>query len=288
VAIESAIQLASNEIRHRARVVRDFGNATLRCLANERRLTRVFLNLIVNAAQAIPEGDATTNVIGIVTRAAGDRIVVEITDSGPGIPPAIRAHIFEPFFTTKPVGVGTGLGLAICHGIVTDLGGTIEVESKSGCGALFRVILPAASSPEQVVAAAPSPPTTTTRRARVLVVDDDVKVASAFRRGLARDYDVVTATLAREALSSLVAGESFDVILCDVMMPDVAGMDLYEEILRCVPHVAPRIVFMTGGAFTPRAKQFMKSVPNLRLEKPCDLATVRAIVRKVIDQEGPA
>ncbi len=142
--LESAIRMAWNEIRHRAQLVRAYEDIP-RVEANEARLAQVFLNLILNAAQAIPEGNAEQNEIRLVLkRADARRVLIEVRDSGSGIPKEIRERIFDPFFTTKPVGVGTGLGLSICHRFVTDLGGTIAVESDEGRGAVFRISLPGA------------------------------------------------------------------------------------------------------------------------------------------------
>jgi two-component system cell cycle sensor histidine kinase/response regulator CckA len=146
--IESAANLAANEIRLRARLVRSYGDVPLVC-GNEARLAQVVLNLLVNAAQAIPEGKPAAHHIRVATSTDTEgRVVIEVSDTGTGIAPEIRGRIFDPFFTTKPVGVGTGLGLSICHGIVTSMGGHIDVESESGAGATFKVVLPAARTSE--------------------------------------------------------------------------------------------------------------------------------------------
>ena len=113
-------------------------------VANEGRLGQVFLNLLVNAAQAVPEGDTTAHEIRVVLKRVGNEVVAEVCDTGVGIKAEHLARLFDPFFTTKPVGVGTGLGLAVCHGIVTSLGGEIDVQSEPGKGSRFRVKLPAA------------------------------------------------------------------------------------------------------------------------------------------------
>ena len=134
----SSLNMARNEIRHRAELVLDYQEAP-RVMASESRLGQVFLNLLLNAAQAIPDGAIHRNRITV--RIHGDDAgwaVIEVQDTGAGIPPEIQAHLFDPFFTTKPVGVGTGLGLAICHNIVIGYGGEISVESEPGGGTTFR------------------------------------------------------------------------------------------------------------------------------------------------------
>ncbi|MBC8069190.1 MAG: response regulator, partial [Deltaproteobacteria bacterium] len=140
--LDAALRMAWNEIRHRASVTRDYQPVPV-VLANPSRLGQVFLNLVVNAAQAIRPGGADSNVIGVSTHTAEDgRAVIEVRDSGGGIPPEVLQRIFTPFFTTKPAGVGTGLGLSICHRIVTQLGGEIVIDSEVGLGSTFRVLLP--------------------------------------------------------------------------------------------------------------------------------------------------
>jgi len=140
--LESSARMASNEIRHRARLVKEYGEVP-KAQANEARLGQVFLNLLINAAQAIPEGRAEANEIGIATRSdAAGNVVVEIRDTGSGIPPEVLPRIFDPFFTTKPQGVGTGLGLHIVHNIVVNHhGGTIALTSDPG-RTEFRIGLP--------------------------------------------------------------------------------------------------------------------------------------------------
>ena len=141
--LESAITMARGELRMRAQIVREYRDVPL-VEGNEGRFGQVFLNLLINAAQAIPPGKPERHEVRIVLRQAGDRVVVEIHDTGVGMSPEVRARIFDPFFTTKPVGEGTGLGLSICHGIVTGFGGEITVESEEGRGSIFRVALPVA------------------------------------------------------------------------------------------------------------------------------------------------
>lgn len=276
--LESSLRMAWNEIRHRARLVKEYGDIPA-VDANEARLGQVFLNLIVNAAQAIREGKAGENVIRVSTGidSASGRVAVEIRDSGSGIPPQNLSRIFDAFFTTKPAGVGTGLGLSICHRIVTGLGGEISVDSEVGKGTTFRVLLPPAETdlptviPLRAVAAS-------ARRGRVLVVDDEPAIAKALGRALEPEHEVTIAPNAGEASRLIVAGSRYDVILCDLMMPQMTGMDLHADLQRSAPEQAMRMVFLTGGAFTSEARAFLDGLPNQRVEKPFDTQHVRAIV----------
>jgi CheY-like chemotaxis protein len=276
--------MAWNEIRHRARLDKSYGPVP-EVEANESRLGQVFLNLLVNASQAIPEGAAEQQVIRIATRTdAAGRAVVEISDTGPGIPADVFPRLFTPFFTTKPVGVGTGLGLSICHRIITGLGGEIVAESAPGKGALFRVILPpaqSASAAAEVVAQTVAP---ATRRGHVLIVDDEAVLARSLSRALTHEHDVVVVTRAEQALARIAAGERFDVILCDLMMPQMTGMQLHDAIAPLAPDQAKAMVFLTGGAFTPEAQAFLTRVVNPRFDKPFDVAALRSAVNEMVRQ----
>jgi len=275
--IDSSVRMAWNEIRHHAQLVRDFSSVP-RVEANESRLCQVFLNLLINAAQAIPEGKADENEIRVRTRVDDEGFVIaEIHDTGPGIPDEIQDRIFAPFFTTKPVGVGTGLGLAICQRIIASLGGEISVESAPGAGTTFRIRLPAshgAVGKQETEQPIPE----VTGHGRILVVDDDPLIGSTVRRILSVDHDVTVLADAHRALERIAAGERFDVILCDLMMPVMTGMEFYVALQHASPDQAARVVFLTGGAFTASARTFLDEVSNPWLEKPFEVAHLRRFI----------
>ncbi len=215
--------------------------------------------------------------------------LVEIADNGMGIPPNVLNGIFEPFFTTKPLGVGTGLGLAIAHGIVTTAGGRIEVESQVGQGSTFRVLLPPAQgSPAPTPPPAATPPAASATAApkevaaaRVLIVDDEPIVARAAVRVLA-GYDVLVVNSGAEALRLFDSGERYDAVLCDLMMPQMTGMELHARVSASAPDLAARFVFITGGAFTDAASEFLRTTPNGWIEKPFDPRGLRSAVARAI------
>jgi CheY-like chemotaxis protein len=257
--------------------------------ADEGRLEQVILNLLLTAAHALPESQRATNEIRVCVRPGAEgNAVLEVTDNGEGISPDVVPRIFDPFFTTKPPGKGTGLGLSICHGIIASLGGQITVHSIVGEGTTFRVSLPTTDArkgesppPSNDTPAAPG-----VRRARVLVVDDEVQLANTLRELLASEHHVVATTSGADALTAIRSGEDFDVVLCDLMMPGMDGMELYEHIRMERPGLERRIVFMTGGAFTATAAEFLGSIENRRVEKPFSLRLVERIVRETRSQRG--
>jgi len=279
--IESSLRMAWNEIRHRARLVKEYGDVPP-VEGNEGRLGQVFLNLIVNAAQAMPEGRADRNEIRVVTRQDDHgRVVVEVRDTGSGIPESIISRIFDPFFTTKPIGVGTGLGLAICHRIVTALGGQFQVESQVGKGSVFRTILPVAKGDAAEVSHQPAA-LVLGPRGRILVVDDEPLIGKAVQRMLSAEHEVLAVTSARDAIGRVFNGERFDIIFCDLMMPEMTGMDLHAELVRLAPEQAEKVVFTTGGAFTSGAREFLEHVRNPRIEKPFDKGSLKALVHGML------
>ncbi len=277
-----AEKMAGKEMRQRARVLRDIQQVPM-VKANESRLGQVFLNLLLNAAQAIPDGAAAEHEIRIRTRTDGlGRAVVEVSDTGRGIPEELRARVFDPFFTTKPVGEGTGLGLSICLGIVRSLGGEILLESEVGEGSTFRVALPP-HQPERVTAVYPAAEAPPAQPVRLLVVDDEPYICTAIQRLLRREHRVTALTTVREALALLETGERFDVILSDLMMPEQNGEDFYKELHRVAPDQAKRMIFMTGGAFTPRSEEFLRSSPVPQVAKPISLEMLQGAIRQVVE-----
>jgi PAS domain S-box-containing protein len=275
--MESSLRMAWNEIRHRARLVKNYGRVPL-VRASEARLGQVFLNLLVNAAQAMGEGDARDNELSVRTKLDGACVIIEVTDTGAGIAPQNLLKVFEAFFTTKAVGIGTGLGLAICHRIVTDMSGELTVESRVGVGTTFRVSIPVALNAEADAGVAQ--PLLSSLRGRLLVVDDEELVLRAMQRMLSKDHDVLTMSSAKAALALCAGGASFDLILCDLMMPAMTGMELHDELARVAPEQAKRMIFLTGGAFTERAQAFLAEASREHVEKPFTSTGLRALVQR--------
>jgi CheY-like chemotaxis protein len=279
-AIAAAFDVAWSELRHRARLVRSC-TALPAVIASEPRLVQVFTNLLLNAAHAMRAGWLEANQLRVTARADEGRVVVELADTGTGIPPEHLPLVFEPFFTTKPAGEGSGLGLPVSREIVRAMGGEIHARSVLGRGSVFRVELPA-SEPRPPAAASPEPGGgVPARRARVLVVDDEPRVASALRRLLVAEHDLVDTTSPGLALAMLEAGERFDAALCDALLPGMRAEEFLEAVAARSPELASRVALITGGTVTPDAQATLGRVPSRLLQKPFDLATVRALVAEL-------
>jgi signal transduction histidine kinase/DNA-binding response OmpR family regulator len=276
--LESTLRMAHNQVSHRAGLVAELDEVPP-VVGTESRLSQVFLNLLINAAQAIPDGAAAGSQVRVRTRRdPSGMVAVDISDTGIGMSEEVKSRLFTPFFTSKPSGVGTGLGLSICQRIVSSFGGRIEVKTEPGKGSTFTVLLrPGSAIPPQVVGEV-THVTGAIRRGRVLVIDDDRRVVQGLRRAIERGHEVVAANSIDEALAEIQANPEFDVILCDLLLPERSGMELYEALRKDRGGLAARIIFMTGGAFTERSRAFLDAVPNLCLEKPFDAYELRRVI----------
>jgi CheY-like chemotaxis protein len=230
------------------------------------------------------------NELFVRTATAPDgRALVEVRDTGVGIPADVLPRVFEPFFTTKGPGGGTGLGLSICHQIVSACGGEIMVESVEGKGTTMRVLLPASTI--AAVASVPPPPSPAlpreaTRRGRVLVVDDEIRFARSVRWLLEPEHEVDVTSDGEEALALIARGPAFDVILCDLQMPGLSGMDIHAKLAADAPHEAQKMVFVSGGAVTAQAKEFVRAAKNRVLDKPFRPEALCALVAEVIGSKA--
>ncbi|HEX2656614.1 MAG TPA: ATP-binding protein [Polyangia bacterium] len=280
--VATAIALAKNEIRHRAALITEYGDIPL-IHGNEARLGQVVLNLLINATQALPEGQVDKHAITVrtLTHESGCALV-EVLNTGPSIPQEVLARIFEPFFTTKPIGFGTGLGLAICKQVVTAAGGQITVDSDLGQGTRFRLLFPGAPAKRPELTIVPTVTPAPGRRARILLIDDDPDVLRVTARVLSQRHEVVAVLRAQDAIDKVSSGEPFDLIISDLMMPVVTGMELHRTLLQLAPEHARRMIFLTGGAFTPSAREFLNRVDNLRVDKPYDRRNLLALVDRLV------
>ncbi len=282
--LELALRMSSHELRPRARLVKELGTPPL-VEVNEGRVGQVLVNLLVNAAQAIPVGSPEAHEVRV--RTGGDLQTgawVEIDDTGEGIAPDVLPRIFDPFFTTKEVGVGTGLGLTICHQIVKAYGGEITVTSERGKGTAFRVVLPASAA--QPVVAEPSAAIRPPNPTRVLVIDDEPRIGQSTRRVLEPDHEVDVCIRAEDALKWLGEGRLYDVVLCDLHMPGMTGMEFHRELESRMPALAERVLFFSGGAFTAASQEFVARMSEVVLEKPVRPELLEQAIADVLASRG--
>jgi signal transduction histidine kinase/DNA-binding NarL/FixJ family response regulator len=279
--IDDACTMVRNEIRHRASLVKELGE-TPPVAGNRSRLTQVLVNLLVNATHALDETEPERNRITIRTTQREGTIRIEVLDTGRGIPQQELDRIFEPFFTTKGRDRGTGLGLALSAEIVRQHGGELEVQSRVGEGSCFTIVLPV--STEAVEPAAPSETPSADAiptRARVLVIDDEPMLLRSLERILGAEHEVVTAAGGEGALRTLERDRAFDIVLCDLMMPEVDGVTVHRWLEQHAPHLSDRVVFMSGGAFTDRTRAFVARSDVRVVDKPVSVPALRALVAEV-------
>jgi two-component system cell cycle sensor histidine kinase/response regulator CckA len=260
---------------------------------------QVIVNLAVNARDAMPDGGKlilrTANIeakdsgsFGTKGMPSGDYVLVEVSDTGTGIPPDIIEKIFEPFFTTKEVGKGTGLGLSTVYGIVKQTGGYIYADSEPG-RTTFRIFLPrhtptadeiAASAPAESKAAA-APAADLTGQGKILLVEDEEGLRALNARGLAsRGYTVLEASNGVDAIEVLEREGHVDLVVSDVVMPEMDGPSLLKELRSRDPNV--KVIFVSGYAEEAFAKNLPQGEQYAFLAKPFTLKALVAEVKKTL------
>lgn len=279
--VDSALNVTASQIRHRARIIRETGKLPL-LRADSSRLGQALINLLLNAAQAIEPGQADANSIRVTTCTTDQWLEILIQDSGEGVKEEHLPRIFEPFFSTKQFDGCTGLGLSICRKIVDEHGGRLLVESTRGVGTLVKLQLPLKRAGVDTVPP-PRPATaSSSETARILIIDDEPEVARAMGRAL-RDHAV---TLVHDGAAGLdqMRSQRFDLVICDLMMPQMTGMEVFQRVSSDIPSQLSRLVFMTGGAFSDAGHMFLTELTNEYLEKPFDQARLRSFVERQLER----
>jgi two-component system NtrC family sensor kinase len=289
--IMRTVALRAYELRvQNIRIETELASGLPRTMADPHQLQQVFLNLILNAEQAMLEAGVGTQIL-VRSQREDEAIHVEVTDNGPGIPPALLNRIFDPFFTTKQEGKGTGLGLSICYGIVKEHGGRVWAASDGvyGKGAHFHVLLPvtmseiAPSLAPADAAAADVGGVGASRRESLLLVDDEEDILTfASRALLDSGYQVDTAMDGVEALKRLQAAQ-YDLVLCDIKMPRMDGYQLWDELVKQFPQVTRRIMFVTGDVVGDETSRFLERTQAPCLQKPFEIDQLLTQVRQFLD-----
>jgi len=283
-AIDRATKMTSNEIRHRAQLEVECPPGIL-ILGNRGRILQVLINLLTNAAHAIEPGFSESNFIRVTVQRREGRVLLEVTDSGSGIQPEIADRIFEPFVTTKGVGFGMGMGLSITRNVLQGMGGTIEVAYSSPEGTTFGLTLqPYEQESEEApdsYAEAEAVSGREDSRLNVLIIDDEERVLAYLKNALSH-HDVSVEIDGRKAVDRASTGD-FDIVLCDLMMPRMSGMEVYSELKERSPNVASRMLFMTGGVFAEKVAEFLETLPGRWIEKPINFGELESRIWSMIE-----
>jgi signal transduction histidine kinase len=272
-AVQAACRLAQHQISRNARFKEELAPVP-RVIGNEGRLAQVVLNLLVNAAQAVSSSEDGNEQVRVATRLTQGSVVIEVSDTGPGIEPKLLDQIFEPFFTTKPAGMGTGLGLSISRDIIAGMGGTLTVHSVLGGGATFLITLPivggAAQTQDEEGAATES---SSGLVRRILVIDDEPMIGRLVKSVLSQDA-VEVSLLPSEALK-WVADRVYDFILCDFSMPDMSGLEFYRKLIELRPALQTAFILMTGFHDNAEISAFARTRQLRLLYKPFSLSALQ-------------
>jgi signal transduction histidine kinase/ActR/RegA family two-component response regulator len=284
--VTNALAVTRNAIRHRATLQVSIEDDLVVAM-RESSLFQVLVNLLQNAGQAIPEGQASGNTVSIrgqrTTDSAGvDWIRIDVSDTGAGISRDISDKIFDPFFTTKDVGKGTGLGLSVCKTLIDQAQGRISILDRQEQGSTFRMELrPAAANLPISLPEAAVPESIASKR--ILVLDDDPRVGRAVKTILS-NHEVITYDKAEEAIHAVRNGV-FDLVICDVMMPDINGIQVRDLMLRDRPDLTNRWIFMSGGIFGTALSQDIRESSVPLIDKPIEKEVLLHALRRMFGNE---
>lgn len=284
--VQEAVELLGYQLRvDNVQATLDLTQEPTTLWADAHQIQQVLVNLITNALQAMRETPPSGRRLVFRTRLdpEQDQVVLEVADTGTGIPPEVQPRVFDPFFTTKPLGQGTGLGLSLCKEIIEGHGGTIQAESPPGEGATFRIEIPLrtpSSTERKVALPAEMVPL---RGKRILVVDDEPEIAGVLEDLLTLDdHRVETASNGAVALQKIAAG-NYDLVVSDIRMPQLDGPGLYRELAVRHPELTRRFIFLTGDALTPETQQFLRDSGIPGMSKPFRVEDLRRVIRRVFE-----
>lgn len=291
--VERTLALRTYELRVEDIVVEcDLAPGLPETMADPYQFQQVVLNLVVNAEQALLEGRGrghiwirTRHVIEGLGTKVSDRILLEVSDDGPGIPPDIASRIFDPFFTSKPSGVGTGLGLSIVYGIVHQHGGEVTFESQPGSGAKFIVDLPVIAAPKTTRADLPFPSARAVEvvaAARILVIEDEPTVAQLIVDVLCEEGHRAEAVVDSQEGLTRLSRSAYDLVVCDFRMPRLDGQAVHQALVRAGSPIRNRILFITGDMLAPRTVEFLERNALPYLAKPFLVEELKLAVNRLL------
>lgn len=287
--LESVLELVGNELRHRGKLLADLAPVPP-IVGNQAGLEQALLNLMIYAARALPEDGQEQHVRVVLRQRDATSVMVEVVASGAPPAPESTLALVDPFHLLGDTEERSDFGLSVCHTIVSAMHGTLEIGPSAEGGTRLALTFPCAleedSSPDAVTPDRPASERVPMARGRILVVDDDAGVGRVVTQLLQERHEVVWVQRAREARDLLLSGPRYDVVLCDLMMPEYTGAELYELVRSARPGAEHEFVFMTGGACTPQLEQFLARVENARLEKPFTSEALQDLLDAVLTRRG--
>jgi two-component system, NtrC family, sensor kinase len=287
--VERTLALRSYELKIESiQVETDLCPSLPRTIADPYQLQQVLLNLLVNAEQALLGSSGEGHIRIRTYRPSDRRIALEVQDDGPGMSQGVASRVFEPFFTTKPPGVGTGLGLSIVYGIVQQHDGDVVLDSQRGIGTRVRVELPLVAGSVSEAATQTSKPAVQSKRrktsARILMVEDEPTVAQLITDVLREEGHHPEAVLDGQEGLSRLSQARYDLVICDVRMPNLDGQAFYEALVRASSSMRDRIIFITGDTLAPRTLEFLEPNRLPYLAKPFLVEELTSVVNGLLDR----
>lgn len=278
-AVSYALRATRYDVQHRTNVMTDIQPDLPEVRLEPNKLSQVLVNLIINAAHAMPTGQLAINALHLAAWHDGVSVHISVADNGLGMSEQTVAKIFDPFFTTKEIGAGTGLGLSICHSIITQAGGDIVVDSTEGVGTTFTITLPVADDASMTGVSLDelSAPTSS----RVLIVDDEPLILRVLSRIL-DEYEVITCSNAEAALELLAHDANFDAILTDLTLDGMNGLQLFDALEDKHDGLAERVIFLTGGILDANVAAQLEALPNPCLQKPFNIPELKDVLARSI------
>ena len=281
--IDVAANMTFNEVKYKARLEKNYSKLP-QIVADKGKLAQVIVNMLLNSAQAITKGSINENKIRISTRTENQEILITIEDTGCGIPENIIGSIFEPFFTTKPKEMGTGLGLALCADIIHKHNGKITIRNTSEKGTCIEISLPLESALSKKGPVTQKEFAMAHNRRTILLIDDETLLLKAYKRYLESDYFVITKESAEAAFELLEKEKNIDLILCDVIMPGMSGVDFYKKLKNEMPMLAKRLIFCSGSGFGSSSREIRDIYDNVFIEKPISMLKLKECIEREINK----
>ncbi|MGB8540310.1 MAG: ATP-binding protein [Candidatus Acidiferrales bacterium] len=287
--VERTLALRSYELRVENIIVEcDLAANLPETLADPYQLQQVFLNLLANAEQALLEDRGQGHVWIRTHRIGRNRLSLEVSDDGPGIPAEVGSRIFDPFFTTKPSDLGTGLGLSIVYGIVHQHGGDVSFKNLPAGGARFVVELPLVAAPAKSHGTSITPAASANfnvSRGRILVVEDEPTIAQLIVDVLREEGHQVEAVLDSQEGLTRLSRSSYDLVLCDLRMPRLDGPAFYDTLVRAGSSNQQQIIFVTGDTLASRTLEFLQSHNLPYLAKPFLVEELKLAVNSKLEKD---